>query len=421
MKGLGVLWLIVFISLLGFGITVIPFPLVAENMGASPFWKTFGGAGIFSLFQLLATPLWGRLSDAWGRKPILIASLAGTIVAYLWQAYATDLVSLLLARSLSGVMSGNLGAAFAYATDVTDNRNRAKGLGIVGSAFGIGFALGPPIGGFLGVDASGAPSLHLVSLVAGGLALAALVGALVFLPESLRPELRRPLGAVAPATEGGSRRGGGAPMSMVRARPVLAGLLFSALVVGSGAAALQSVFQFWGRDQFGFGLQDVGLLFMVFAFCAALGQAGLVGPLSRRLGEKPLAMLSIFGVIAGLLLFAVAWHPGVVWVAMAVSGIANGLFTPAISSLVSFEADARSRGAMMGLFNASSSAGRIIGPAVAGPIYFKLGPASPFVASAAFALLGAVLLSRAHARPAVVESAAPGSPGAPGSPRDAEG
>ncbi len=403
MKGLGVLWLIVFISLLGFGITVIPFPLVAEDMGASPFWKTFGGAGIFSLFQLLATPLWGRLSDAWGRKPILIASLAGTIVAYVWQAYATDLVSLLLARALGGVMSGNLGAAFAYATDVTDTRNRAKGLGIVGSAFGIGFAVGPPIGGFLGVDAAGAPSLHVVSLVAAALALVALVGAVAFLPESLRPELRRPLAAAASVDESARTRGGGSPVAAFRSRPVLAGLLFSTLVVGSGAAALQSVFQFWGRDQFGFGLQDVGLLFMVFAFSAALGQAGLVGPLSRRLGEKPLAMLSIFGVIAGLLLFAVAWHPTVVWVAMAVSGIANGLFTPAISSLVSFEADARSRGAMMGLFNASSSAGRIIGPAVAGPIYFKLGPASPFVASAAFALLGALLLSRAHARPDVVQ------------------
>jgi DHA1 family tetracycline resistance protein-like MFS transporter len=411
MKGLGVLWLIVFISLLGFGITVIPFPLVAEDMGASPFWKTFGGAGIFSMFQLLATPLWGRLSDAWGRKPILIASLGGTIVAYVWQAYATDLVSLLLARALGGVMSGNLGAAFAYATDVTDTKNRAKGLGIVGSAFGIGFAVGPPIGGFLGVDAVGAPSLHVVSLVAAALALVAMVGAFAFLPESLAPGLRRPLRGAARADEAAATRGAVSPFAAFRSRPVLAGLLFSALVVGSGAAALQSVFQFWGRDQFGFGLQDVGLLFMVFAFCAAFGQAGLVGPLSRRLGEKPLAMLSIFGVIAGLLLFAVAWHPVVVWVAMAVSGIANGLFTPAISSLVSFEADARSRGAMMGLFNASSSAGRIIGPAVAGPIYFKLGPASPFVASAAFALLGAVLLSRAHARPAVAEAAAPGGPG----------
>lgn len=419
MKGLGVLWLIVFISLLGFGITVIPFPLVAENMGASPFWKTFGGAGIFSLFQLLATPLWGRLSDAWGRKPILVASLAGTILAYVWQAYATDLVSLLLARALGGVMSGNLGAAFAYATDVTDTKNRAKGLGIVGSAFGIGFAVGPPIGGFLGVDAEGAPSLHVVSLVAAGLALVALVGSVAFLPESLRPEFRRPLGAVATPADGAPKPHGGSPFAAFRTRPVLVGLMFSSLVVGSGAAALQSVFQFWGRDQFGFGLQDVGLLFMVFAFCAAIGQAGLVGPLSRRLGEKPLAMLAIFGVIAGLLLFAVAWSPAVVWVAMAVSGIANGLFTPAISSLVSFEADARSRGSVMGLFNASSSAGRIIGPAVAGPIYFKLGPASPFVASAVFALLGAVLLSRAHARPVVVEESS-GHAARPG-PDESEG
>jgi MFS family permease len=99
MKGLGVLWLVVFISLAGFGITTIPFPLVAEQMGASDFWKTFGGSGVFSLFQLLATPLWGRCSDAYGRKPILVLSLVGTVLAFVWLAYADSLTSLLVAPS----------------------------------------------------------------------------------------------------------------------------------------------------------------------------------------------------------------------------------------------------------------------------------------------------------------------------------
>ena len=123
MKKLGILWLVVLISLMGFGVTIIPFPFVAEQMGASDFWKTFGGSGMFSLFQLIATPIWGRCSDAYGRKPILIVSLVGTVLAFIWLAYADTLTTLLIARALGGIMSGNLAAAFAYATDVTDPKD----------------------------------------------------------------------------------------------------------------------------------------------------------------------------------------------------------------------------------------------------------------------------------------------------------
>jgi DHA1 family tetracycline resistance protein-like MFS transporter len=407
MKSLGVLWLIVLISLLGFGVTVVPFPLVAEQMGASDFWKTFGGAGVFSLFQLLATPAWGRFSDAFGRKPILVGSLAGTVVAYVWQAYANDLMSLLVARAFAGIMSGNLAAAFAYATDVTDTKNRAKGLGIVGSAFGIGFALGPPLGGFLGVDAAGVPSLHTVSLVAAALATIALVGSVLFLKESLAPELRRPMGGQGGLTADAGAVPGVSPLKAFVSNPALSGLLLASLVVAVGGGALQSVFQFWGRDMFGFTLREVGLQFMVFALFSAVGQGGLVGPLARRFGEKRLAIMSIIGVTFGLVLFAVAWHPGVVWAAMIVFGLASGLFTPAVTSLMSFEADPRSRGAVMGIFNASSSAGRIVGPAVSGPVYFSFGPAAPFIASAVLTVIGAFFLSRAHARPVEFDSDAP--------------
>jgi MFS family permease len=407
MKSLGVLWLIVLISLLGFGVTVVPFPLVAEQMGASDFWKTFGGAGVFSLFQLLATPAWGRFSDAFGRKPILVGSLAGTVVAYVWQAYADDLMSLLVARAFAGIMSGNLAAAFAYATDVTDTKNRAKGLGIVGSAFGIGFALGPPLGGFLGVDAAGVPSLHTVSLVAAALATIALVGSVLFLKESLAPELRRPMGGQGGLTADAGAVPGVSPLKAFVSNPALSGLLLASLVVAVGGGALQSVFQFWGRDMFGFTLREIGLQFMVFALFSAVGQAGLVGPLARRFGEKRLAVMSIIGVTFGLVLFAVAWHPGVVWAAMIVFGLASGLFTPAVTSLMSFEADPRSRGAVMGIFNASSSAGRIVGPAVSGPVYFSFGPAAPFIASAVLTVIGAFFLSRAHARPVEFDSDAP--------------
>lgn len=402
-KSLGLLWLVVFISLAGFGITTIPFPIVVEQMGASDFWKTFGGAGVFSLFQLLSTPLWGRCSDAWGRKPILVVSLAGSVLAYLWLAYAPTLESLLVSRAFGGIMSGNLAAAFAYATDVTDAKDRAKGLGVVGSAFGVGFAIGPALGGFLGTI-GGEASLHWPGLASAALSVLALVGTLIWLPESLPRELRRPFGRQPdnPAAEAAEQQPQTAKKNSLfgglSTRPILLGLFGTALIVALAGGTMQSVYQFWARDLFDYSLVDVGFHFTVFALISAVGQALLIGPLTQRFGEKPVAFAAVVGVATGLVLFATALNPLMVWLAIAVFGLANGLFLPAISSLVSFEADARSRGSMMGAFNASSSVGRIIGPALSGPVYFKLGPAAPFVLSAGLTLIGAALLWFARAK-----------------------
>jgi DHA1 family tetracycline resistance protein-like MFS transporter len=398
-KRLGLLWLVVFISLAGFGITTIPFPIVVEQMGASDFWKTFGGAGVFSLFQLLSTPLWGRCSDAWGRKPILVVSLGGTVLAYLWLAYAPSLESLLISRAFGGIMSGNLAAAFAYATDVTDAKDRAKGLGVVGSAFGVGFAVGPALGGFLGTI-GGEVSLHWPALASAALSLLALIGTIIWLPESLPRDMRRPFGrssAEITATEPAETKKS-SPFGFLASRPVLMTLTITALIVALAGATMQSVYQFWARDLFAYSLVDVGLHFMLFALLSAVGQAALIGPLTQRFGERPVALAAVIGVAAGLILFATAVNPAMVWMAIAVFGLANGLFLPAISSLVSFEADPRSRGSVMGVFNASSSAGRIIGPALSGPVYFKLGPAAPFVLSAGLTLIGAALLFSARAK-----------------------
>ena len=395
MKRLGILWLVVFISLAGFGITTIPFPIVAEQMGASDFWKTFGGAGVFSLVQLIFTPIWGRFSDAYGRKPILVLSLAGTVVAFAWLSIADSLLSLLIARAFGGIMSGNLAAAFAYAADVTETQDRAKGLGIVGSAFGVGFAIGPPLGGFLGT-LDGGVNLFWPGIVSAGLAVVALVGTVLFLPESLPIESRRPFRA-APATAA-TRTRGSAPWSILAAKPVLVGLVISSLTVAIAASALQSVYPFWGRDLFGFSLEDIGLHFTAFALLSAIGQAGLTGPLTRRFGERRLAVGALAGVTVALMLFSVASSPALAWLAICVFGFANGLFLPAISSLMSFEAEDDERGAVMGVFNASSSAGRILGPALSGPIYFKFGPAAPFVLSAMLTVLGALLMARRERR-----------------------
>jgi DHA1 family tetracycline resistance protein-like MFS transporter len=402
MKQLGVLWLVVLISLMGFGVTTIPFPLVTEQMGASDFWKTFGGPGVFSIFQLLATPLWGRYSDSLGRKPILLASLAGSVLAYIWLAYANDLVSLLVARAFGGIMSGNLAATYAYATDVTDVKNRARGLGIVASAFGVGFALGPPLGGWLGTDATGQASLHGPALASAALSALALLATWFLLPESLPPEQRKPLRAPAGAPKRSS-----APFAALRGQHVLVGLMIAALAVAVGGASMQSIYQFWGRDLFGFSLMLMSVHFMAFAIFSILGQVLLIGPLVRMMGEKNVALLAAALVVVSLVMFAALNQAWMVWVTIGLFGLANGLFLPAVSSLVSFETTPQNRGAIMGAFNSASSAGRIIGPGVSGPLYFGFGAAAPFLFAALLTLVGGALLSRAHARPPVAAANGP--------------
>lgn len=386
MRSLGALWLIVFIGLMGFGITVLPFPLVAEQFGASDFWKTFGGAGIFSLFQFLSTPLWGRCSDAWGRKRILVLSMAGSVLAYLWLAHAGSLGSLIMARVFGGIMSGNIAAAFAYATDVTEAKNRARGLGIVTSAFGLGFAVGPLIGAYFGVAADGTPSLFWPGIISAGLSALALLGTIFFLPESLPVESRKPFRRAKGAAAG--------PRPKPSASPNLLWLLIATLCTTVAFACMQSVYPFWARDVFGYGVQQLGSQFFVLAILSATGQLGFVGPMVRRFGEKPTAMASLLGLGIGLMLLAAAQTPIALWSGIVVFGLSMGLVTPSITSLISFEADPENRGALMGYYQATSAAGRIVGPAIAGPLYFSLGHSAPYVLSAAFVGTGALLLAR---------------------------
>ncbi len=421
-----VLWLVVFIGLMGFGLTTLPFPLVIEQMGGSDFWKTFGGPGVYSLFTFLSTPLWGRLSDSVGRKPVLVFSMLGSAVAYVWLGYADTLASVIAARAFGGIMSGNIAAAFAYVTDVTDVRNRARGLGIVSSAFGLGFAIGPFIGGQLGRMPDGSASLLMPCLVAAAASGLALFGAWFALDESLPREHRKPWrkrghshlpqqsGAVTAVSEQARAAvvasAGTAPLGAAEnvnvpapppaargllANPVLLGLISAALLVSVGGTIMQSVYLFWARDVFGHDISQVAWQFLWLAGISTAGQLVLVGPLVARFGERGTAMIAMIGFSAGLVLMTVIPHPVTLWLGITIFGAGLGTFTPSVTSLVSFEADPRSRGAAMGTYQAATSAGRIIGPAVAGPIYFKLSVSAPYLLSAALAVVGLVLLLRA--------------------------
>ncbi|MCB1624356.1 MAG: MFS transporter [Pseudomonadales bacterium] len=371
-KDLGVLWLVILIDLIGFGLTTPSFPLVLKQLNADPFWLTFAGPGVYSLFQLVFTPIWGRVSDAYGRRPILMLSMFGAFVSYLLMAHADSVWMLILTRAIGGIMSGNIGAAFAYVSDISEPKNRAKSIGILSSAFGLGFMLGPLIGGPLGVIGSSAVSLQWPGYVAATLSALAFLGTVFLLRESLEPANRKPLRAT-------TRKSGSSPWSVLRSRPALVSILATTLLVGVAAAMMQSVYPIWAADTHGHNSKWVGIAFAVLASMAVVSQAGLVGQLARRIGERGVGIVGVVAFGLGLAIISFLHNPLALWPGLVVMGLGLGLTNPAFTSLASFQASPQERGTVMGVVQSRSSLGRVIGPALSGPMYVGFSHAGPFV------------------------------------------
>ena len=184
-----ILFFIVFINLVGFGIIIPLLPFYGEHYDASPEQVTLLMA-LYSLAQFVSAPLLGRLSDKYGRRPILLFSLAGTAIGYCWLAVASDLISLYLARFWGGIMAGSISSAFASMADITNENDRAKGMGLIGAAFGLGFIAGPAIGALLAGSDIANTNFALPSFAAAGFSMLALIIAFIFLKESLPLRIR---------------------------------------------------------------------------------------------------------------------------------------------------------------------------------------------------------------------------------------
>lgn len=385
------LFLIVFVDLLGFGIVLPLFPFVAERLGAAPWLITFGGAGVYALAQVIATPLWGRLSDSYGRRPVLMVSMLGAIVGYVMLGLAGSLFWLIVARVVSGLMSGNISAAFAYVADVTTPENRSKGLGMIGAAFGLGFMFGPMIGGFLGGQNPHTVNFMVPAFVSAGLSLTAFLGTLFLLKESLPPEKRRPWS--------GEGSGSHSPFAAVSGKPVLVSVILAVLIVSTAGTLLQSIFPVWGHDILELSPRDVGMVFFAMGFVGVMVQGGLVGRLARHLGEKKVLYGSAVAQGAGFAAMALATGAAswpLTWLGSALFAMGHASFNTTASSLLTLEAAPQERGAALGALQASSAIGRIIGPASSGAIYSALGHASPYVTGLVLMLPAMLLLSRSH-------------------------
>jgi MFS family permease len=386
-KQLGSLFLVSVIDILGFGILIPLVPYMAERFGAPPAAIT-AIFGSYSLCQFIAAPLWGRLSDRYGRRPILVSSLAGACVSYLVLGLADNLTWMFVSRILGGFMAGNISAAFAYASDVSLPEKRAASLGMVGAAIGIGFTLGPAIGGLLVGNDFRAANFVLPAVVSASLSIGAILLVTFFLPESNTAERRR---------EHAARERIG-PLRLLQQRPGLRFMAGATLLVTFAQANLESILGLWALNKFGFGPRTVGLLMFCLACLAVLMQGGGVRALVPKVGEGRLAILGVLAYVAGLATVAEAPNLAVTGLGLAVCGIGFGSFNPTASSLASKQASDHDRGAVMGTYQSSNSLARVIGPFVSGPLYAGLGPSAPFLVGACVMLPAVWLVSRVGLR-----------------------
>ena len=383
-RQLGSLFLVSVIDILGFGILIPLVPYMAHRFGA-PAAVITAIFGSYSLCQFLAAPLWGRLSDRYGRRPILMSSLAGACVSYLILGLANSLPWLFVSRMLGGFMAGNIAAAFAYAADVSAPEKRAAALGVVGAAIGIGFTLGQPIGGLLAGGDPHTANFSLPAAVSVGTSLVAILLVRFVLPESHTAEHRR-------QDQHEPRR---SAWRLFAARKALALLAAATLMVTYSQSILESIFAIWALHRYGYGPRVVGFLLFAVALPALLMQGGLVRLLVPRLGEGRLASAGVVAYVAGLLFLGYAGALGATVSGLLLCGVGLGAYNPSASALASKQSRGHDRGAVMGAYVASASLARVLGPLSSGALYAALGPAAPFLVGACVTLPAAYLVRRA--------------------------
>jgi len=373
---LSVIFFTILVDLIGFGIIIPILPYYAQRLGAGGFGL---GAllGVYSLMQFVATAVLGRTSDRVGRRPILLATMLCNAAGYLLFAAAHSYPLLFLARVVSGFAGGNISAAQAYVADITTPSERSRGMGVIGAAFGLGFIIGPAVGGlsahYIGPAAPG--------LVAAGLSLLNFISAYVILPESLRAEHRSERSTWDLSHIGDAVR-----------NPKLAPLMAAWGIAPFAFAGYTVALPLWAGLAFGWREQQLGWLFTVIGATAAVVQGYLFGKLARRVGDRRLLIVGAFGMALGIAVIPALHTSAALYAWTVVLAFSNSIFGPAASGLVSIFADPTEQGTVLGAAQALSALGRLLGPIVVGEVYDGSHAAAFLVAGAVMALGGMATL-----------------------------
>lgn len=396
-----VVFLTVFIDLLGFGIVLPLLPLYAKqlapDMSAGQLGLTIGLLmASFSAMQFLFSPLWGRLSDRVGRRPVLLVGLLGSTLSYALFAWATrqhHLAALFAARIGAGVCGATIATAQAYIADVTTLETRAKGMALIGAAFGLGFTFGPLFGAATLISADTAGLSPWPGYVAAAFSAAALLLAYFRLEESLRPESR-------PAEASWFHL---AALRDALATPSIAALLFTSFVSIFSFANFESTVSLFLKDEraFGFDLPKVLLVFAYIGLMVSVAQGFLVRRLSTRLSEAVMATGGSAVAIVGFVLLALASRQAslpLLLAALAVEVTGFAFVNPSLQSLLSRRTDPTRQGGILGLAQSVSSLARIAGPLAGNYFFQRLSPTAPYWLAAGLMLLACVLISWAARR-----------------------
>jgi DHA1 family tetracycline resistance protein-like MFS transporter len=395
-RPLFVLFLTILVNLIGFGIIIPLLPFYAQEFGASPFVIGLLFAS-FSASQLIAAPLLGAWSDRWGRRPVLILSLIGTTVSFVMLALAGSLAMLFAARIVDGLSGGNITTARAYIADTTTDEKRAQAYGFLGAAFGLGFIIGPALGGFFSHISITAPIW-----VAAAVSAVAILLAWIWLPESIH---RVDAVSVSPWKA----------LADVGRRPHLRILFGIDFIYWMSFAVYQTTFALFGANRFGFNAAQTGYILSAFGLLGVIVQGGLVAPVVRRLGERRTLMI-------GLLLTAIGWGGSAltyslpVFVAMLVPGaLGIGLCNATLSALISHAAAPGEQGRVQGAAGALESLGRASGPVWGNAALQHFGEGSAYGAAAVL-LVGAAAITNRYQPPESVERRTSNGEGRNGSP-----
>ena len=388
-----IIFLTILVNLIGFGIIIPLLPFYAQTFGASPLAIGLLFAS-FSLAQLIASPLLGHWSDTWGRRPVLILSLAGTVVSFVMLAVAHSLTMLFAARVVDGLSGGNITTARAYIGDIATDENRAKYFGMLGAAFGLGFVIGPALSALFAHISYTAPIW-----AAAAITVLATLLAWFWLPETVhRVE----------ATVGSPWKA----LRELSGRPALRVLFAIDFLYWGSFAVYQTTFALFGARRFGFDATHTGYILAAFGVLGVIVQGVLVGPIVKRLGEKRT-------LVVGLILAALSWGGSALvysvpfFLAMLVpAAFGLGFCNPSLVSLVSAAAGKHEQGRVQGAAGALESLGRTIGPVWGNGLLQVAGEGAAYGSAALVLLATAALTTRYTPPPRVPLSVTAASSGA---------
>ncbi len=363
-----ILCLITGLSTVGFGLVLPTFLFYAQNLGATTAIATVIIA-TYSMGQFIATPLWGRLSDQIGRKPVLLISIFCQSICFMALALAPNLWMLALARFMGGIVSGNISTAMAYVSDSTNEEKRAKWLGYIGASVSIGFMTGPAIGGLLGGQDASSANLFYPGIVAASIAFMTGILAIFFLKESLKPENRNP--------NTNKKSSLLKNWGLVFKRPVLAEIVLLGFLMMFVTGTFETIFPLWTEARFYWGPMQVGYSMTYIGLTVTLVQVFVVGRVVPLLGEVNVIRLAFIGYAIGLFIMAQAPSWAVMMVGLTFSASSGATFGTAASSFVSKVAGDNEKGFVLGVYQSCGWLGRISGPLAVGVVFSTIGVNAP--------------------------------------------